>query len=234
MTVVTVSVGRFEHRRHIRILLVTCDDETKQVSLNGPSHRRRSDDGFVCNLSMSSSIVSSDIEIAVQAGTSFVQLYYAAYDADSRAEDVPKFYRSHSAISWNGNPIQGPEGLADLLKKMPATGHNVQSFDCHPVPNTQGPSLLVTVSGMVQHGPPPPTWTNAMGEKKDKPGIPTGLFGGGATGTSNLHNYTRTVDGQPRVFSQTFVLMRDPDTAGAEPGKLGKYIIKADTLRFVG
>jgi len=180
-----------------------------------------------------------------------VQLYYAAYDADSRAEDVPKFYRSHSAISWNGNPIQGPEGLADLLKKMPATGHNVQSFDCHPVPSklalyfdasqinswgtdTQGPSLLVTVSGMVQHGPPPPTWTNAMGEKKDKPGIPTGLFGGGTAGTSNLHNYTRTVDGQPRVFSQTFVLMRDPDTAGAEPGKLGKYIIKADTLRFVG
>jgi hypothetical protein len=36
------------------------------------------------------------------------------------------------------------------------------------------------------------------------------------------------------VFSQTFVLMRDPDTGGVEPGKLGKYIIKADTLRFVG
>jgi NTF2-related export protein 1/2 len=75
------------------------------------------------------------IEIAVQAGTSFVQLYYAAYDADGRAEDVPKFYRTHSAISWNGNPIQGPDGLADLLKKMPATSHNVQSFDCHPVPS---------------------------------------------------------------------------------------------------
>jgi NTF2-related export protein 1/2 len=73
-----------------------------------------------------------------------------------------------------------------------------------------------------------------MGEKKDKPGIPTGLFSGGAGGTSNLPNYTRSVDGQPRVFSQTFVLMRDPDTAGLEPGKLGKYIIKADTLRFVG
>lgn len=69
-----------------------------------------------------------------------------------------------------------------------------------------------------------------MGEKKDKPGVPAGMFGG----SSNLPNYTRTVDGQPRVFSQTFVLMRDPDTAGGEPGKLGKYIIKADTLRFVG
>jgi len=98
--------------------------------------------------------------------------------------------------------------------------------------DTQGPSLLVTVSGTVQHGPPPPTWTNAMGEKKDKPGIPTGLFGG--SGGSNVPNYTRSVDGQPRVFSQTFVLMRDPDTGVVEPGKLGKYIIKADTLRFVG
>ena len=78
---------------------------------------------------------SLSIEIAVQAGTSFVQLYYAAYDGDGRVEDVPKFYRSYSAISWNGNPIQGPEGLADLLKTMPATSHNVQSFDCHPVPS---------------------------------------------------------------------------------------------------
>lgn len=79
------------------------------------------------------------IEIAVQAGTSFVQLYYAAYDASNRAEDVPKFYRTHSAISWNGNPIQGPEGLSDLLKKLPATVHNVQSFDCHPVPSEYMP-----------------------------------------------------------------------------------------------
>lgn len=86
----------------------------------------------------------------------------------------------------------------------------------------------------MQHGPSPPTFTNALGEKKDKPGVPTGVFGGGGGGGGNVPNFTRSVDGQPRVFAQTFVLMRDPDTGGAEAGKLGKYIIKADTLRFVG
>ena len=75
------------------------------------------------------------IEIAVQAATLFVQLYYAAYDAPTRTTDVPKFYRPYSAVSWNGNPISGPDELTALLKDFPATVHNVQSFDCHPVPS---------------------------------------------------------------------------------------------------
>ena len=81
------------------------------------------------------------------------------HDADGRAEDVPKFYRSHSAISWNGNPIQGPEGLADLLKKMPATSHNVQSFDCHPVPSEPPHLLDAAQAKLVQTLKGHPCWS---------------------------------------------------------------------------
>jgi NTF2-related export protein 1/2 len=74
---------------------------------------------------------------------------------------------------------------------------------------------MVSVSGTVQHGPAVDTGgvVVTVADKKEKP---------------------KTVDGQPRVFAQTFVLTRDQDKTGTEEGKLGKYVIKADTIRFVG
>lgn len=35
---------------------------------------------------------------------------------------------------WNGKPFQGTDGLRTLVEKMPPTKHEVQSFDCHPIP----------------------------------------------------------------------------------------------------
>ncbi len=90
---------------------------------------------FYYGLDWANEEMGFSVEIAVQAATSFVQLYYAAYDSGSRTEDVPKFYREYSAVSWNGNAITGAEGVSKLLKEMPSTAHSVQSFDCHPVPS---------------------------------------------------------------------------------------------------
>lgn len=71
---------------------------------------------------------------------------------------------------------------------------------------------MVSVSGTVQHGPGVSTSGLVVGEKKEK---------------------GKNVEGQQRVFGQTFVLTRDK-TAESGEGKLGKYVIKADTMRFVG
>lgn len=108
---------------------------------------------------------------------------------------------------------------------MPPTKHEVQSFDCHPIPGTgdlpclyvacidfslgsQPPSLLVTVSGNVTHG---------KGPAGNPPSTPA-----------------KSIDGQPRVFSQTFMLAPDPNAPRAAPGEVAKYYVNADTLRFVG
>lgn len=74
------------------------------------------------------------VEIAIRAADHFTRIYYAAYDANTRLADLPKFYRPNSSLTWNGKPFQGVDGLMELITKMPATKHEIQSFDCHPMP----------------------------------------------------------------------------------------------------
>jgi NTF2-related export protein 1/2 len=73
---------------------------------------------------------------------------------------------------------------------------------------TTPPSLLLTVSGNVTHGKGP---------------------------AGNPHKLPpKTVDGHPRVFSQTFMLVADPEASTTAVGEVAKYYISADALRFVG
>jgi NTF2-related export protein 1/2 len=72
---------------------------------------------------------------------------------------------------------------------------------------SQPPSLLITVSGNVTHG--------------------------GGPGANPPLAPKKTIDGHPRVFSQTFMLVPD-NTAAPKLGEVAKYYIIADTMRFVG
>ncbi|KAF4612237.1 hypothetical protein D9613_004211 [Agrocybe pediades] len=155
----------------------------------------------------SSLLTPSDIEIATRAADHFTRIYYAAYDSDKRLAELPHFYRPTSSLTWNGKPFTGTEGLLQLVVKMPPTKHEVQSFDCHPIPGAQPPSLLVTVSGSVTHG---------RGPTGNPPKTPV-----------------REIEGHPRVFSQTFILVPDT-TAPTKVGEVAKYYVGADALRFVG
>lgn len=79
------------------------------------------------------------IEIATRAADHFTRLYYSTYDSSTRIDDLPNFYRSNSALTWNGTPYEGIEGVRDLITRMPKTKHEVQSFDCHPIPGVYSP-----------------------------------------------------------------------------------------------
>ena len=72
----------------------------------------------------------------------------------------------------------------------------------------QPPSLLITVSGNVTHG---------LGPSGNPPDTPP-----------------RSIEGHPRVFSQTFILVPDPTAPLTKPGEVAKYYVGADALRFVG
>jgi NTF2-related export protein 1/2 len=72
---------------------------------------------------------------------------------------------------------------------------------------SQPPSLLITVSGNVIHG-------------------------GGPSANPPL-THKKNIEGHPRVFSQTFMLVPDT-TAPTKVGEVAKYYIIADTMRFVG
>lgn len=73
---------------------------------------------------------------------------------------------------------------------------------------SQPPSLLITVSGNVTHG---------RGPAGNPPGTPS-----------------RSVDGQARAFSQTFMLVPDSTAPPTKTGEVAKYYINADAMRFVG
>ena len=97
---------------------------------------------YLASLLSLSLFTADSIEIATRAANNFTRIYYDAYDSDTRLADLPKFYRPNSSLTWNGKPFQGTDGLQELVVKMPATKHEVQSFDCHPIPGT-----LPSVSG---------------------------------------------------------------------------------------
>jgi NTF2-related export protein 1/2 len=162
----------------------------------------------------------SSIQIATRAAEQFTRLYYSTYDSATRVDDLPKFYRDSSSLTWNGKPHQGIAGVKDIIQNMPPTSHEVHSFDCHPIPGSdlpphpdivltasltgvQPPSLLVTVSGSVTHGRGP-------------------------------NQKSKNVDGQPRVFSQTFMLVPDSNAPPTKTGEVAKYFVNADAMRFVG
>jgi len=72
---------------------------------------------------------------------------------------------------------------------------------------TSPPSLIIVVSGNVTHG---------------------------RSLSSNPRNTSaKPSEGQPHVFSQTFILVPDAN-APTRPGEVAKYYISADSLRFVG
>ncbi|KAG5636598.1 hypothetical protein H0H81_007538 [Sphagnurus paluster] len=153
-------------------------------------------------------LTPNDVEIATRAADHFTRIYYSAYDSNTRLNDLPAFYRPTSSLVWNGKPFQGAAGMRELIEKMPVTKHEVQSFDCHPIPGTSPPSLLVSVSGSVTHGLGPS-------------GNPTNIT-------------PRNPEGHPRVFSQTFMLVPDPTAPATKPGEVAKYYVSSDALRFVG
>lgn len=82
------------------------------------------------------------IEIATRAADHFTRLYYTTYDSDTRLADLPQFYRPTSVLTWNGEPFSGVDGTRALIENMPPTKHEVQSFDCHPIPGPYPPFVL--------------------------------------------------------------------------------------------
>ncbi|KAG0657696.1 hypothetical protein C6P46_006252 [Rhodotorula mucilaginosa] len=133
---------------------------------------------------------SASIEAIVANSTrvaeSFVSRYYTAQDLDpqERPGPVQQLYAPTARVTWNGNPIAYAD-LPAFVQQMPKSAHEVQAFDCHPISGSASgaapPSLVVTVSGQVAHGPNPTP----------------------SAGSINSKNF----DQLPRVFSQSFILV---------------------------
>lgn len=63
------------------------------------------------------------------------QQFYAAHDTpvSDRSQKVANFYSPAARITWNGNPVAYGD-LPAFLDRMPKSSHDIQVFDCHPIP----------------------------------------------------------------------------------------------------
>jgi NTF2-related export protein 1/2 len=98
--------------------------------------------------------------------------------------------------------------LIAILFQVGIVSQFIQSLLLNHLSGNQPPSLFITVSGNVTHGRGP------AGNPPDTP--------------------VRSVEGHPRVFSQTFILVPDSTAPPTKPGEVAKYYVGADALRFVG
>ncbi|KAK9764865.1 hypothetical protein K7432_007290 [Basidiobolus ranarum] len=103
---------------------------------------------------MSSADIKALVDVSAKGAEQFVDLYYKLYDDQRHL--LGKFYRDNSAIVWNGNAYSGVTPFSEFYQKLPSTVHEIQAFDCHPLPftgPTEGPfSILVNVTGSVKYG----------------------------------------------------------------------------------
>ncbi|KAG2185464.1 hypothetical protein INT44_002255 [Umbelopsis vinacea] len=101
--------------------------------------------------------LTSVIDVSARGAEQFVELYYKLYD--SQRSLLQRFYRDDSAILWNGNAFPGIAQYNEFLNSLTNSSHDIQSFDCHPIPatmNSQGAcGILVSVSGAVKYGDSP-------------------------------------------------------------------------------
>ncbi|EOR01996.1 NTF2-related export protein 1 [Wallemia ichthyophaga EXF-994] len=150
----------------------------------------------------------SAVNFANDTSESFVESYYKAYDLDR--EKVSQLYRPSSAIVYNGTPVQGVENVHNLFMSIPASQHEIQSWDTHPIqdvitPNAPvPPSILLNVTGLVAHGA---AAINALSD-----------------GKSLGSKKNKEIILLPRTFSQNFILRNENDN----------WFIISDCFRFVG
>ncbi|EST08303.1 Nuclear pore RNA shuttling protein Mtr2 [Kalmanozyma brasiliensis GHG001] len=186
-------------------------------------------------------------DFAAKAAETFVSAYYAASDSPQRTNLVPTLYLPTSSIVWNGTPVSGQQELTAMLNSMPGSKHEVQAFDCHALGGAVDgasftpPSITLSVSGTVSHHTPESS--SALHPSTSAP----------KSATSSTHGVNRNrtnfdpdapITSHPRAFSQNFVLVNTDGEGGvacsSNVGKegsvtlTGKYVVQADSFRFVG
>ncbi|SJX65551.1 related to ntf2-related export protein 1 [Sporisorium reilianum f. sp. reilianum] len=189
-------------------------------------------------------------DFAVKAAETFVSAYYAASDSPQRTNLVPTLYLPTSSIVWNGTPVSGQQELTAMLNSMPGSKHEVQAFDCHALGGAVDgasfipPSIMLNVSGTVSHHTP-----------ESSSALHPSTSTAPKSATSSTHGANRNrgnfdpdapLTSHPRAFSQNFVLV--VHAAGGEGGVAcssatgkdasvvlsAKYVVQADSFRFVG
>ncbi|KAI8380658.1 hypothetical protein EDC96DRAFT_570606 [Choanephora cucurbitarum] len=114
------------------------------------------------------------VNVAEKSTEQFIQFFYPNYDKQ-RQQNLGSLYRDNSAILWNGkqrqlskskaltkalgNAFSGAQQYSEFLGRLPMSHHEIDVYDCHPLPNTMNAQgtcgILINTSGTVKYGDNP-------------------------------------------------------------------------------
>ncbi|KAI9790769.1 MAG: hypothetical protein M1833_001765 [Piccolia ochrophora] len=155
---------------------------------------------------------------STDAATEFVDSYYPALQ--SARSSLSSFYvpasqmpdgKTSPSLVFNGNIIPDAIALQDLFEKeMPLAHFEVQSYDCHVL----NPDYKVDAPA---GGPP------------SKPSLSLLLS------VSGYVRYGESREGAPRGFSESLVLVPNPDAEGGKGRGKGrrKWLVQSQSFRLV-
>ncbi|KAJ3415972.1 NTF2- export protein 2 [Chytridiales sp. JEL 0842] len=84
-------------------------------------------------------------DLLSKAADNFVTTFYKLFDTQRHM--VNKMYKDSAAILWNGNPYAGSVAYQEFCLKLPASSHDIQSYDYQPLQGEGVSYLLVNVTG---------------------------------------------------------------------------------------
>eukprot|EP01086_Lenisia_limosa_P017771 TRINITY_DN920_c0_g1_i1.p1 TRINITY_DN920_c0_g1~~TRINITY_DN920_c0_g1_i1.p1 ORF type:complete len:143 (-),score=20.94 TRINITY_DN920_c0_g1_i1:94-522(-) len=87
-----------------------------------------------------------------RGGTDFLKTFYQIYDINRQM--LTKAFREETVFIFNGNQVATQrESLSQFFNTLPATVHDVKTFDCQPViTGTGNPTLLISAAGTIKFG----------------------------------------------------------------------------------
>ncbi|KAF3481619.1 nuclear transport factor 2 domain-containing protein [Arthroderma uncinatum] len=164
--------------------------------------------------------------VSTEAATNFVQSYYSALE--SARQTLATFYApAVSKIIFNGNVVADGASVQDIfVNQLPPAHHEVQSFDCQvlnpnypTIPPTQADNTASPFGANPNRNTPDPTKNMSILV------IVSGYvkFGEGK----------ETWDSPNRGFSETFVLIPNPQATGGPKGRGKQWLIQSQNFRIV-
>mmetsp|Transcript_20092 Transcript_20092/g.27708 ORF Transcript_20092/g.27708 Transcript_20092/m.27708 type:complete len:128 (-) Transcript_20092:102-485(-) len=81
----------------------------------------------------------------LEGGEKFRDCFFHLFD--TRRHEVHNFYKENTILNWNGNMVRSTIPIRDFLIQLPASSHDVNTFDCQPIPGSD--QLLIVAGGLV-------------------------------------------------------------------------------------
>lgn len=89
------------------------------------------------------------IDDSTRTAEEFTKLYYESLD--KKRHQISRLYLDNATAVWNGNGVNGKDGIQKFIEALPSTEHTITTMDVQPIIDdalSNQTTLMIMVSGM--------------------------------------------------------------------------------------